>query len=128
MTVDDLCLVASSVVLADWIEGELGKRLKMTFGGDLKWLIGFEIICDRPKCTIHLSQRHYIDTILHRFKMDQCNPSSTPMDPDIHYSATMNATTEDAKSEMANVPYHQAIGSLMFLAVGSRPDIAHSVY
>ena len=36
-------------------------------------------------------------------------------------------STPDAIADMSNVPYLQAIGSLMFLAVATRPDVAFAV-
>ena len=37
------------------------------------------------------------------------------------------AETPSEKEEMSNVPYRQALGSLMYLATENRPDLAQAV-
>ena len=39
----------------------------------------------------------------------------------------MCPTTKEEKEGMAKVPYSLAVGSLMYVMVCTRPDIAHSV-
>ncbi|KAH8284447.1 hypothetical protein KR018_000400, partial [Drosophila ironensis] len=54
--------------------------------------------------------------------MENCRPKSTPLDPG--YQADCNETT----CVKANITHFQSlIGSLMYLAVLSRPDISHAV-
>ena len=49
------------------------------------------------------------------------------MDPGVHLTKSQSPTAEDEKDDMANVPYCELIGSLMYAAVAMRPDIAHAV-
>lgn len=66
------------------------------------------------------NQTKYIEDILKRFKMTDCKPIGTPMDP---RTKLEKATT----TEEEHLPYQNLIGSLMFLAVATRPDIAYTV-
>lgn len=59
--------------------------------------------------------------------MEKCNPVSTPIDSCQHISQEMSAKTKQDKNIMSNVPYRQAIGSLLFLAMITRPDISFAV-
>lgn len=59
--------------------------------------------------------------------MTDCSGVSTPMDPGARLSKEQCLTTEEQKSEMAKVPYINAIGALIYLAVATRPDIAYTV-
>lgn len=75
----------------------------------------YEIV---KKKTIRLIQTAYAKAILEKFGMTSCNSVATPADT----STTLNIN-EDPK----NVPYRQLIGSLMYLAVVTRPDLAYTV-
>lgn len=55
--------------------------------------------------------------------MSEANPVSTPMD--VGTQLVKGEKTEDGSS--SNLPYRELIGSLMYIAIGTRPDIAHSV-
>ena len=49
------------------------------------------------------------------------------MDPGIHLTKSQSPTAEDEKEDMANVPYRELIGLLMYTAVAMHPDITHAV-
>jgi hypothetical protein len=74
-----------------------------------------------------LDQSKYVNEILTKFKMLDCKPMATPMDTNHALSIKMCPTTPEARREMSNIPYREAVGSLMYLAVSSRPDIATAV-
>ena len=49
------------------------------------------------------------------------------MDPGLRLSADMGPSTPSEIREMQDVPYGQAVGSLFYLAVATRPDISRTV-
>ena len=49
------------------------------------------------------------------------------MDPGLRLSAEMGPKTSSEVREMQDIPYDQAVGSLFYLAVATRPDIARTV-
>src|SRR5258705_5881446 len=59
--------------------------------------------------------------------MSDCKPVQTPLPPKLVLSHSMAPTTQEDKDVMAQVPYLSAVGSLQYLAMMTRPDIAHSV-
>lgn len=76
---------------------------------------------------MHLSQTQYILDMIARFKMEDCHPVGTLMDPGSGAIPTKYVPNEADKKEMKNVPYMNAVGALMYLAIGTCPDIAYTV-
>lgn len=67
--------------------------------------------------SIRLCQMAYTKKILEKFRMLNAKPMATP--------AENNSSV--SPEPVTNYPFREAIGSLMFLAVGTRPDISFAV-
>ncbi|CAL8095938.1 unnamed protein product [Orchesella dallaii] len=68
---------------------------------------------------IFLGQKGFINSLLIKFNMQDCNQASVPMQPNLDLSPAENIETE--------YPFRQLIGSLLFLSRTTRPDIAFAV-
>ena len=119
--VDDLLLAGSHLDAITWIKGELNKRFEMKDLGEAKVCIGLEIHRSRGTKTLSLTQSKYASNVLDRFRMKSCNPTSTPMEQ------VRQAIVTDMKDSETSAPYRQAIGCLMYLMVGTRPDLAYAI-
>jgi len=63
--------------------------------------------------------------ILKRFKMEEvANTVAIPADPNHQMSTSVHINGE---KEVENIPYREAVGSLMYLSIGTRPDITFAV-
>ena len=124
--VDDITLASKSNEALDKFVVELGTHFKLRDLGPTSLLLGVEISRDRVNRTICLSQKQYILNKLHEFKMADCNPIGTPMLPGLKLSSEQCPQTSDDKEEMKNIPYINAVGSLLYLAILTRPDIAYA--
>jgi hypothetical protein len=62
--------------------------------------IGVDINRNRHLGTIHLSQPEYVQKILERFNMSNCNPLVVPADPCVKLSPQMSPQNEEEKKEM----------------------------
>ncbi|XP_037809047.1 secreted RxLR effector protein 161-like [Lucilia sericata] len=90
--------------------------------GDVKCCVGLRITRNREQGEIYIDKSVYIEDILKRFKMIDSKPISTPFD------INTKLTTPTHKSpDFDNIPYQEAIGSLLYLVQGTRPDIAFAV-
>lgn len=69
----------------------------------------------------------YIIDTLKRFDIDTYRPVSTPMDPGLRLSADMGPKTQEDIIYMKDKLYLNAVGSLMYLALTTRPDMAYYV-
>jgi hypothetical protein len=88
-----------------------------TGGDDLQWFLGVEVIRDRTQRTIQLSQAAYVDKIS-QLTSRQDIRHDTPM-------SSIELKPRDSLAEPAEINrYQRKIGSLLFAAVTTRPDIA----
>ena len=125
--IDDMTIAAKSAADVQSVKDDLKKCFKLRDLGPTSWLLGVEITRNRAERSLSLSQRQYIISLLERFNLSDCNPVSTPMDPGIKLSASMSPSTPEDIDAMRSIPYLQAVGALMYLAVATRPDISYSV-
>ena len=76
---------------------------------------------------IQVHQRHFLDEVLAKFNAEHFKPVKNPARKEIKLSKEQCPTTPEEKRDMANVPFRQVVGSLMYLANGTRPDLAHAL-
>ena len=126
--VDDLLLISNDIGRLKSIKAELSKRFDMKDLGEAQFMLGIQIHRDRPNRRISLSQSEYVRTILSRFNMGESKPASTPIPVGIKLLRDEPSTpsTDARQDDMNEVPYAQAVGALMYAAMGTRPDITFS--
>ena len=125
--VDDLTIVASSTELIAEVKSKLREAFEISDEGEIHWILGFAVIRNRAARTLSLSQTAYIEAIVRRFGLEDAKPLSTPMDPHVQLTTEQSPSTTAEVAEMRNVPYREAVGSLMYASLGTRPDITYAV-
>jgi len=105
----------------------LSKHVEVTDLGELHWMLGIEVKRDRAANTVHLSQRAYIDTILHHFNFTNLKPLSTPMDVQVKLTSEQAPASAAEFAAMRDIPYHEAVGALNWAALATHPDISFTV-
>jgi hypothetical protein len=129
--VDDIILATNFKPYSDEIKRKLGNEFKMRDLGSLKWVLGIEIDRDRKAGTIDLSQRLHLSNALKRFGMADCNPiRSQPIQPGHKLSANDPNDTTIIPEMIINgtpVKYISVVGSLMYAAICTRPDLSYAV-
>lgn len=81
--------------------------------------LGLQIVRE-PNGSIILHQMSYLKKVLLRFNMDNCNSVTTPAEAN-------HVLSRNDEKRATNFPYREAVGSLMYLAVATRPDISYAV-
>lgn len=119
--VDDLLLFYNRSETGEEIKKKLKDNFNMKDMGKAKQCIGFRITHEDQN-KISLDQSMYIKKILTRFGMDDCKPVWTPCDPNIQLKKA-----ESEGEILRNIPYQEAIGCLLYLSQGTRPDITYIV-
>lgn len=100
----------------------LNSELKMKEIGEAKECIGIHI--KKTAGVIELSQQKYIEAVLKRFDMFNCKPTKSPGNPNEKLSITMVNDDNDLTGKM---PFQELVGSLLYIAQITRPDIAFCV-
>lgn len=95
----------------------LEKRFKLKIQ-PLNSFLGIEII--RSKSGIFLHQKKYIEDLLQSYGMKECKSIETLMQPGLQLIGSKPPNT--------NYEFQEIIGSLLFLARCTRPDITYAVH
>jgi hypothetical protein len=125
--VDDCSIVGNTKTLVARFKFEMAKFVDITDLGELHWILGIEVRRIREERKLLLSQKSYIDSILRRYGFEDLKPITTPMDPNVRLTSAQSPSTTEEIAAMRNVPYHEAVGSLMYATLGTRPDICFAV-
>lgn len=117
--VDDFFVFSNDESETNHLKSMLGKNFVLKDLGIVKECLGMSVNFDKQNGTITLSQERYIDKLLSKFNMADCKLVNTPME------VNLKCKKEDGCNSQN--PYQQLIGSLMYLVVLTRPDIAYAV-
>ncbi|SGY55118.1 BQ5605_C006g03971 [Microbotryum silenes-dioicae] len=120
--VDDLLMISLDLAEIERVISGLEQRYGVKRLGPAEYILGIQIR-RLDDGSIALSQERYIMEVLARFHFDTTTRSTTvPMTPGLSLTAIPGQGTEQIKSW-----YLQAIGSLLYISLGTRPDIAFAV-
>ena len=111
---DGLVISTSKDQMGVFIE-ELRSKFKIV-AKELSYFLGLQI--SKINNDIAVSQTAFIDRILNRFNMTECNPVKIPIDK--------LGSPAPGKAPV-NFPYRSAVGALLYLARGTRFDISFTV-
>lgn len=117
--VDDLILFTAEENTKNIFKEKLKEHFEMKDIGPASQCVGLHITRDGDQ--VLLDQEKYINEILARFRMSDCKSVKTP------FEAGMKLDAKNEEDEIADCPYQQAIGSLLYVAQGTRPDISFAV-
>lgn len=123
--VDDGLMAGKSESYMIEILRKLNKEFQITYNngkGKVLSYLGMEI--QLRQTGIFISQSKYAERIVHRFKLDEVNPVYTPIERGM---VTDSEHLVNDKTLEKSEPYREAVGSLLYLATISRPDISFAV-
>ena len=69
-----------------------------------------------------LHQRQYIQSLLERYGLSLAKTSKTPVDINVKL-----VTDDEMSKPVDSVFYQSMVGSLLYVAITTRPDISHAV-
>jgi len=103
------------------VKNALMKQYQMSNLGPAKRFLGLDIT-RLPDGSIVLSQQSYIESVIKRFGMEDANSAPTPLFHKIRLNTDMSTDPE-----VDSAVYQAIVGSLMYAATSTRPDIAYSI-
>ena len=110
------------------LEEESGKLFSLMDLGELNgyWesLLPLTINC---ACTISLFQPTSIESIAKCLHLEDAHPTTTQLDPHVILSRTLALPVKRKKYGVDKILYLTAIGSIMYAATATCPDIAYAI-
>lgn len=119
--VDDLLICSNDDKSLNEIKRNLSSEFEMKDLGPLKCFMGINIHIDKKNGSIKIEQKEYIENLLKKFGMYDCNGIQTPMEENL------KLIKNDDVNLATNQPYREMLGSIMYLMLASRPDLCYAI-
>ncbi len=120
--VDDLNLVCNDQNKLLHIEEELSQMFEMKDLGELHFFWGMEVERNRDETTPTHQPNQIPQGNIEVFSMEDCKPIGVPFN--LKMKLQKNANGND---ESKGFPYQQAVGSLMYAMLCTRPNLAYPI-
>jgi hypothetical protein len=118
--VDDLILIADVKEIMLETKGLLSERFKMKDMGQLHYCLGVNIVYGQNCVWLH--QKQYIALMLEKFGLAHTNTVSIPADCNVKLVKDYQVSNSTDQVE-----YQSMVGSLIYVAMGTRPETAQAV-
>jgi hypothetical protein len=117
--VDDILIFGTSLELIKEVKDFLSQMFEMKYLGEADVILNIKLI-KGENGGVTLSQTHYVEKMLSQFGYSNSKPAPTPYDASL-------VSRKNLRIMVDQLRYSQIIGSLMYLASATRPDIAYAV-
>ena len=125
--VDDILLATNDRGLMHEMKQFISNHFDMKDMGDASYVISIKIFGDKHNGILGLSQETYINKVLERFRMKDCSQSVAPIVKRDRLNLNQYLKNDFENEQMKNIPYASIVGSIMYVQVYTRPDIAFAV-
>ena len=122
--VDDMLIMSEDVREVFRTKDLLKKEYKMKDLGELNTVLGMRVRRSIVDGWLTVDQEDYAVEILQKFQMADSKPQQIPISTDNKLTQQDCPISDEEKANMADVPYRSVVGSLMYLMVSTRPDLA----
>lgn len=127
--VDDGLAITNSILLYTWFVLEISKSIEFVCLGPVlnTRYLGQRITRDRTNKVIRISQSDLILGLLEEWGLTECKPLSIPLhhNPSTLPTLSPNAC-QDIPDDKILISYQRLVGSLTYLAICTRPDVAYA--
>lgn len=120
--VDDIILACKDLERITTVKNHLSSKYKMKDMNKLQYFVGVQVVHSLRQGYIWLGQSTYCNNVLKKFNMSDCKPVDTPVE------TSCNLSIGDDTDELVDPELYQScIGSLLYMSIKTRPDIAYAV-
>jgi hypothetical protein len=122
--VDDITILGDNLKNVNKLKTTLSNRYEMTDLGEIDSYLGVQIKHDRSTKRLEIDQSRYVLEIISHFGLSDTNPARTPLPS----GADVHLEKYDGEASQADIKlFQQIIGSLLYVQIGTRPDISFAV-
>nr|KAE8936552.1 hypothetical protein PF009_g13517 [Phytophthora fragariae] len=125
--VDDMLIASRQKAAIASVKAGIAENFRRKDLGRARFILGIEIDYDMERRTLGISQKAYTESIIKKFGRENAKPCLTPLEPGVQFTKADEPQTEEDKAKMKSKPYRSLVGSLMYLACGTRPEISVAV-
>lgn len=125
--VDDMLVASKNKQDIKSLKKLLSTEFEMKDLGTAKKILGMEISRDMSQFRLELSQSGYTEKVLKVFQMEQAKLVLTPLGIQFKLKSATKDELKDQSVFMESVPYANAVGSIMYMMIGTRPNLAYSI-
>jgi len=118
--IDDALFIGKNKLLVNKLKGDFMKHWECRDLGDFKEFLRMNICRERHK--IFITQTAYLDKVLKKFNMFNAQVASTPL-PEGYQPMSYEGTIDQEQRSR----FQSVISSLLYIMLGTRPDIAYAV-
>ena len=121
-----MALTSRRAVDAENFKRNIKRYWDITNHRPIGWFLGFQIKQDHKNRTISINQHTYIESLAEKFQLVNAKPIKTPIEPSTQYLFDQCPSTPNQVAKMKGIHYNEAIRSILWPVVVSRPDIAYA--
>ena len=120
--VDDIILAGKSDKKIKEVNEALERKFDIKDMGKLHYFLRMKVLKSENNGNVWIGQPAYMEKLLNKFGMQDAKPVSTPVDTSVKIIKAI-----DNDEYVDQQLYQSAIGSLLYLSVGTKPDITYTV-
>jgi hypothetical protein len=103
------------------VQARIGQRFQVRHMGTPSYFLGMNVLYLREQRKLHLSQQSYVEALMGQYEEYVKGPRTLPMGVGIELNR------EQGVVDPTMLPYASLVGSLLYLAVCTRPDVSFAV-
>lgn len=119
--VDDILIACNDNIFLNDVKLKLNENFKIRKLNDESNFLGIKICKNIDTKTITMDQICAIENLVKNFNVENCKIFKTPMEKNLNLKRNCDINLK------TKLPYKELLGSLMYIMMGTRPDICFSV-